>query len=338
MIAKPLGFAGSSHLSAKKRHGWSKALQLAPDLYPGVGGKRFRATLLQRAFEFAGGQGASPESVVEAVEMLHAGSLVLDDFEDDSAMRRRQPALHRVIGSARAVNAGNWMYFRALELAGSAYADSTRTAGMLTKFVEVARQCHEGQAIDLSTHVDEVTPLQARATALAISRWKTGRLVSLAAWCGAHAAEGDAAALSAAAAFGCRIGICLQMKNDLDELAAFVDGAERCDDLRNRRVTWPWAWAAEGLSDASFYRLQQSVRQATAAGSAMRRVAAELLEAGQERGAAAIDTRLDRAAARLAVACSSSPAALALAEVADSLRSTSLSGSLKARAGAGAAL
>ena len=109
MITNPLGFAGRSHQTARTRHGWSKALQLAPDLYPGVGGKRFRATLLQQAYEFAGGRGAAPTSIIDAVEMLHAGSLVLDDFEDGSLSRRNQPALHRVVGPARAVNAGNWM-------------------------------------------------------------------------------------------------------------------------------------------------------------------------------------------------------------------------------------
>ena len=40
MITSPLGFAGRSHDSSHTRHGWSKGLQLPPDLYPGVGGKR----------------------------------------------------------------------------------------------------------------------------------------------------------------------------------------------------------------------------------------------------------------------------------------------------------
>ncbi len=237
MTANPLGFAGPTHQTGRTRHGWSKALQLAPDLYPGVGGKRLRATLLERAYAFAGGRSAAPALIVDAVEMLHAGSLVIDDFEDDSLTRRGQPALHRVIGPARAVNAGNWMYFRALELAAAALEDPARSAVLVGRFITVARQCHEGQAIDLATRVDEVTPRQAQVTALAISRWKTGRLASLAGWCGAHAAGGDPATLQAVAAFGCRLGICLQMKNDLDELAELLDGSERCDDLRNRRVT-----------------------------------------------------------------------------------------------------
>lgn len=318
MTANPLGFTGQTHRTARTRHGWSKALQLAPDLYPGVGGKRFRAALLQRAYEFAGGRGAAPAMISDAVEMLHAGSLVIDDFEDDSLTRRGQPALHRVVGPARAVNAGNWMYFRALELAGAAFKSPERSAALLGRFIEVARQCHEGQAIDLATKVDEVSPRQAYATALAISRWKTGRLVSLAAWCGAHAAGGDAATLRTAAAFGCRVGIGLQMKNDLDELRELLDGSNRCDDLKNRRVTWPWAWAASDLPHHQFAQLQRRLRDR----QDLRRLAEDLLESTRAQAAVAINSRLDRATAMLAAATGPARDTRPLAEVSDALRIT----------------
>ncbi len=320
MTAHPLGFHGRHHHTARTLHGWSKALQLAPDLYPGVGGKRLRATLLARAYTFAGGRSAAPALVVDAVEMLHAGSLVIDDFEDDSLTRRGQPALHRVIGPARAVNAGNWMYFRALELAAAAFEDPARSAALLGRFIAVARQCHEGQAIDLATPVDEVTPRQAQATALAIARWKTGRLASLAAWCGAHAAGGDQATLQAVAAFGCRLGICLQMKNDLDELRDLLAGSERCDDLRNRRVTWPWAWAAAELTTRQFAAWQRRLRRSVAEPAAFRSLAQDLLQATHGRAAAAINTRLDRAIDRLGAATDGAREAGPLAAVCDTLR------------------
>jgi geranylgeranyl pyrophosphate synthase len=323
MIPSPLGFAAHTHRSVQTRHGWSKALQLAPDLYPGVGGKRFRAALLGWAYHLAGGSGDAPEAVIDAVEMLHAGSLVIDDFEDDSLTRRGQPALHRVIGAGRAVNAGNWMYFRALELAGGVYGPGARSAALLGRFIEVARQCHEGQALDLSTRVDEVTPRQAQATAVAISRWKTGRLVSLAAWCGAHAAAGDSQILRAVSAFGCRVGICLQMRNDLDELMALANGGERADDLRNRRVTWPWAWAAVGLSLSRFLTLQRRLRQLPSHPAAgFRPLAQELLAAGHGLAAAAIDARLKRAIDRLSSVTGFARGLEPLAEGLDALRVT----------------
>jgi geranylgeranyl pyrophosphate synthase len=320
MTPNLLGFAGATHQTARTRHGWSKALQLAPDLYPGVGGKRFRATLLERAYVFAGGRCEAPALIVDAVELLHAGSLVIDDFEDDSLTRRGQPALHQVIGPARAVNAGNWMYFRALELAVSALDDPARSAALVGRFIAVARQCHEGQAIDLSMRVDEITPRQAQVTALAISRWKTGRLASLAAWCGAKAAAGDPQTLQAVAAFGCRVGICLQMKNDLDELCELLDGADRCDDLRNRRVTWPWAWAASELSAQQFTAWQRRLRQSEEHRAKFRPLAKDLLDLTHRRAAAAINARLDRAIDRLSAATGGAREAGPLAAICDALR------------------
>ena len=320
MTAHPLGFAGPAHQTARTRHGWSKALHLAPDLYPGVGGKRFRATLLQQAYAFAGGRGAAPVLIADAVEMLHAGSLVIDDFEDESLNRRGQPALHRVIGPARAVNAGNWMYFRVLELAAAAVEHPARSAELVGRFITVARQCHEGQAIDLATRVGEVTPRQAQVTALAISRWKTGRLASLAGWSGAHAAAGDSPTLLAVAAFGCRVGICLQMKNDLDELAELVAGSDRCDDLRNHRVTWPWAWAASELSDRQFAAWQHRLRRSVGQPAAFRPLAKDLLDATRRRATATINARLDRAVERLTGATDGSRDVGPLAEVCDALR------------------
>jgi len=323
MITKPLGFSGSDHRTTRTRHGWSKALQLAPDLYPGVGGKRFRAAILQQAYAVAGGRGEAPALIVDAVEMLHAGSLVVDDFEDGSATRRDQPALHRVVGPSRAVNAGNWMYFRALELAGDAYADPARSAAVLKRFIEVARQCHEGQAIDLATRVDEVTPRQAQATALSISRWKTGRLVSLAAWCGAHAAAGDPKTLRAVAAFGCRVGICLQMKNDLDEHVEFVEGADRCDDLRNRRVTWPWAWAADRLSPDGFAAFQRRLTGSHPHPDSLRSLATDLLGETKEHAAVAISNRLRRARELLDAATGGGAGVRFLADVTEILEAFS---------------
>jgi geranylgeranyl pyrophosphate synthase len=315
-----LGFAGATHQTTRTRHGWSRALQLAPDLYPGVGGKRFRATLLERAYEFAGGRRTAPAPIVDAVELLHAGSLVIDDFEDDSLTRRGQPALHQVIGPARAVNAGNWMYFRALELAAAALDDPAGSVALVGRFIAAARQCHEGQAIDLAIRIDEVTPRQAQVAALTISRWKTGRLASLAAWCGAKAAAGDPPTLQAVAAFGCRLGICLQMKNDLDELSELLAGSGRCDDLRNRRVTWPWAWAASELSARQFAAWQGRLRQSEEQRATFRPLAKDLLDATHRRAASAINTRLDQAIERLTAATGGAREAGPLAAICDALR------------------
>ncbi|MEM1063153.1 MAG: hypothetical protein AAGJ97_12575, partial [Planctomycetota bacterium] len=131
------------------------------------------------------------------------------------------------------------------------------------------------------------------------SKWKTGSLVSLAAWGGVHAACGSDTALRFASTCGETLGVCLQMRNDLDELIEFADGSDRGDDLANARVTWPWAWAAGLLSPSLFRGLQRSLRSAGGDRSRLRKVACGLRDLVVETGTRRLEERLSRLASRL---------------------------------------
>ncbi len=109
-------------------------------------GKRVCAELVQISYALAGGIGSAPLGVVEFVELMHAGSLVVDDIEDGSEERRGEPALHHVFGLPVALNAGNWMYFSALEQLAEAAIDADRCLTMVRQALLVIRRCHEGQA------------------------------------------------------------------------------------------------------------------------------------------------------------------------------------------------
>ena len=54
-------------------------------------GKSVRAELLFSTYRLTGGKGAPPAELGLFVEALHAGSLVVDDIEDDSLERRGCP-------------------------------------------------------------------------------------------------------------------------------------------------------------------------------------------------------------------------------------------------------
>lgn len=214
-------------------------------------GKRIRGSLMQVAFAMAGGRGVLPPVIAESVECLHAGSLVIDDIQDASNRRRDSPTLHQQIGTPLAINAGNWMYFRAIDLLSSSSLPAAKRCQMTTAMISAAMVCHEGQAIDLGARVDRLSPDDWRDVAESISLRKTGVLVGLAMELGALAANAEATLTSALRTLGCQIGVALQMRNDLAELTDL----DRDDDLRNARVTWPWAWLAEQSSDATCRRL-----------------------------------------------------------------------------------
>jgi geranylgeranyl pyrophosphate synthase len=212
-------------------------------------GKMIRGGLLQQCFQLAGGVGMLPAGVAESIEWLHAGSLVIDDIQDQSHERRGEPTMHREIGQPLAINAANWMYFRALESLSQAALDSATSQRLLTEMISAARRCHEGQAIDLHARVDRLAPSLWKPVVEQISHLKTGTLLELAARMGAIAAGASQPLTTALARFGAEVGVVLQMHNDLQELAALAapraDASQRDDDLRHARMTWPWAWAAD---------------------------------------------------------------------------------------------
>ena len=96
--------------------------------------------------EFGFGQCALRVGV--ATEVLHAGSLIIDDIQDGSLTRRGAPTVHRKVGVAMAINIGNWMYFKAMEL--------LREQDLHADAVSLMSRCHFGQSLDLVTSRPEI--------------------------------------------------------------------------------------------------------------------------------------------------------------------------------------
>ena len=273
---------------------WDEALNNPAEKFLSRCGKRIRAAIVNESFRLAGGDGDAPQQIAEAIELLHAGSLIVDDIEDDSAQRRGRPTLHREIGMPLALNTGNWMYFRSLEKLAEAEIDPRSSHRMLVQVVRTVRRCHEGQALDLSAAVDLLQPSEVRPTVVAISRLKTGGLTALSSWLGATAAGANRITRKALGRFGMNVGVCLQMRNDLNELRRSSQGEQRFDDLRNARVTWPWAWAAKTMSSTEMVVLQYRLRNALGEVEELKSVARRLLDVVGDRGDAFIKTKLER--------------------------------------------
>lgn len=239
-------------------------------------GKALRASLMGHCYRIAGGADDVPSQAVTAIELLHAGSLIVDDIEDRSQVRRGQPTLHRQIGLPLALNTGNWMYFRALEILGDLTFEHAEMDQLLLRTISTVRECHEGQAIDLTARIFELDQSEVRPTVEAISRRKTAALTALAARISATLAGAAESDQEVMAMFGAGLGMCLQMRNDLDEVhQARADGG-RCDDLLNGRVTWPWAWFAEQCGSKQFEELQSRALDAQMEPEAARNIAAIL--------------------------------------------------------------
>jgi geranylgeranyl pyrophosphate synthase len=227
-------------------------------------GKEFRSRLTRLAFLLAGGAGAPPPALGAIFELIHAGSMIIDDIEDDSAERRGAPAVHRLHGLPLALNAGSWMYFAPFRLLPELELPAEVELRLAGRLGQVLLDCHSGQALDLGARLSAIPQHQLAAVAGTISTLKTGRLLSLAAEVGALCAGADQAVAAALAELGEALGVGLQMLDDLANLSGRAPASKRYEDLRHGRVTWPWAWAAGQLDEAAFANLLQQSEQLSA--------------------------------------------------------------------------
>lgn len=230
----------------------------------GRSGKGLRARLLACAWQLAGGEaGGPPELLPLIIELVHAGSLVIDDIEDDSPWRRGEPALHRRYGLPVALNTGNWLYFLPLALLSRLpLAPEVRLA--LYQDISVALlRCHEGQALDLSVRITSLRRREAAELVASATRLKTGSLMQLSAVMGARAAGGSPAEIETIGRFGSDLGVGLQMLDDWSGIGVADRRDKGVEDIRLARPTWPWAWLALEDDELTYAELIRQVRGLT---------------------------------------------------------------------------
>jgi geranylgeranyl pyrophosphate synthase len=253
-------------------------------------GKAFRARLIEACFVLAGGApGTVPRASLEAIELLHGGSLIIDDIQDQSQTRRGLPALHRTVGTPKAINTANWLYFVALSRLHELELDPARGFALLCAAHSCLIRCHEGQALDIGVRVSELKAAELAHIAKTTSTLKTGALIGFAARLGAEVAHAPARDVEALEQFGERIGVALQM---LDDLGCFVAEERRekaLEDLSLERVNWVWCWAREALDEVTFRKLMRSLARPEEHVSLCERLADASQALGRERARAAIE-------------------------------------------------
>lgn len=221
-------------------------------------GKSIRPKLVEVGFRLA--HALEPEITPELrekiqqasaiVEMIHGGSLIVDDIQDGSEERRNQPSMHLKHGMPLALNAGNWLYFWALR--------SVNKLGLsgIDDLVELMGQAHMGQALDLGVKIDEIPREQVRSTCLVSMELKTGTLLSLALRLGISIADKESRKTEILE-LGRNLGVILQMFDDFGNFQ--MRSSKQFEDLMNRRPTWVWAQASE-TGEEAFARFKQAVK------------------------------------------------------------------------------
>jgi len=164
--------------------------------------------------------GGKDEVVLPAAylcEMVHNGTLCVDDIEDDSKLRRGKPCLHLIYKVDIAINVGNAMYF--LPLAELREMNRTKRvpAETLLKAYELYSDeminLHLGQGLDIWWHQGHAMPNEQQY--LQMCAYKTGVLARLSARLAALLSGASSEQIHQLGLFSEAIGVAFQIQDDL---------------------------------------------------------------------------------------------------------------------------
>jgi len=185
------------------------------------GGKRWRPSLFLLVCEALG---KDPKEYLEYAiipEIIHNGTLIIDDIEDQSELRRGSPCTYKLFGLDIAINSGNAMYY--LPLLPLIKNRSRIKPDVLNKAYEIyvgeMINLSFGQAMDIAWHKG-----LAAADAISVEdylqmcAYKTGTLARMATKLAAVLSEADDDLIEKLGHFAEVIGIAFQIQDDILDL------------------------------------------------------------------------------------------------------------------------
>ncbi|CAI9739331.1 geranylgeranyl pyrophosphate synthase-like [Octopus vulgaris] len=138
-----------------------------------IPGKQFRTRLTQAFNHWLNIPDTLLHNISEITQMLHNASLLIDDIEDNSKLRRGIPVAHSMFGVPITLNSANYVYFLGLKkVLDLGHPDA------ITVFTEQMLELHRGQGMDIYWRDAVHCPTEEEYKAMVIR--KTGGLFGMA--------------------------------------------------------------------------------------------------------------------------------------------------------------
>ncbi|TRX97160.1 hypothetical protein FHL15_001954 [Xylaria flabelliformis] len=107
-------------------------------------GKDFRTSMINAFNVWLEVPKEALDIIARVVAMLHTASLLVDDVQDNSLLRRGLPVAHNIYGTAQTINSANYIYFCALR-----EVQKLNNPRAVAVFSEELVNLHRGQGMDL---------------------------------------------------------------------------------------------------------------------------------------------------------------------------------------------
>ncbi|KAF2734100.1 geranylgeranyl pyrophosphate synthetase [Polyplosphaeria fusca] len=230
----PLKPIGDDLINGKGRM-WSQEKErilMGPfDYLYGHPGKDIRSQLIAAFNQWLRVPPERLEVITRVVGMLHTASLLVDDVEDSSVLRRGIPVANSIFGVAQTINTANYVYFKALQ-----ELMLMNNPKLIEIFTEELLNLHRGQGMDLYWRDSLTCPSE--ADYLEMVGNKTGGLFRLA----IKLMQAESAVNIDCAPLVSSVGLLFQILDDhlnLSPTSGYSSLKGLCEDLTEGKFSFP---------------------------------------------------------------------------------------------------
>lgn len=172
----------------------------------------------------------SLEVITKVVGMLHTASLLVDDVEDNSLLRRGMPVAHSIFGTAQTINSANYIYFCALQ-----ELQKLKNQKAVNIYMEELVNLHRGQGMDLFWRDTLTCPTE--EDYLEMVGNKTGGLFRLA----IKLMQAESRSLIDCVELVNLMGLIFQIRDDYMNLSSvqYSQNKGLCEDLTEGKFSFP---------------------------------------------------------------------------------------------------
>ncbi|AKG20399.1 polyprenyl synthetase family protein [Calothrix sp. 336/3] len=219
------------------------------------GGKSWRSYAALVCLQLVGGNSQGLTHWLAWPELLHIGSLIVDDVEDGSTVRRGGASCHSIYGEALAINAGNASYFLGQILLLNSHLSEAEKLQVYELYFTTLRAAHAGQAIDIhgfqhlmSGMIEQGKGELLQERVLAVHRLKSAVPARSVAELGAILGGGTKTEIQALGNFFESLGLAFQIIDDVLNLKGFANNLKsQGEDISCGKITLPVAKAISRL-------------------------------------------------------------------------------------------
>lgn len=202
------------------------------------GGKRWRPLIMLLTAECLESQVDNTLKLSPMVELIHNGTLLIDDIEDKAIERRGKPAVHLIYGEDMAINSGNHLYFIASTIIEELDINDSIKLKIYKSFTNTMKRLHFGQGLDIQWHKD-VKRIPTVDEYFQMCKFKTGCLASMAGELGAILGNLNSNESETYRKIWEEIGVGFQIMDDIKNITTGNPGKHRGDDIVEGKKSLP---------------------------------------------------------------------------------------------------